>query len=62
MLGVGVDWVRRRVASKSIPHVKLGRRVRFTDAHVQTIIDRHTVTEDVAPVTRRRARIAKFSA
>jgi excisionase family DNA binding protein len=43
LLGVGEDWIRRRVQDRSIPHVRLGRRVCFTVAHVEMIIAAATV-------------------
>ena len=37
-LGVSTEWLRRRVAGRTIPFIKLGRSVRFTEEHVTLII------------------------
>jgi excisionase family DNA binding protein len=42
MLGVGTDWVRRRTQLREVEHVRLGRRVRFTDTQVLALIERFT--------------------
>ena len=52
MLGVGLDWVRRRTQNRSLPHVRVGRKVWFTEAHVWTIVRQLTVE----PVSREQAR------
>jgi excisionase family DNA binding protein len=52
MLGVGLDWVRRRTQNRTLPHVKVGRKVWFTEAHIGTIVRQLTVE----PVGREQAR------
>jgi excisionase family DNA binding protein len=36
-LGVSKTWLERRVARDSIPHLKVGRSVRFTGADIESI-------------------------
>lgn len=52
--------VMARARTGEFPHVRIGRRVRFTDAHLQQIIADHEVTAKAEPanpwgVRRRRA-------
>jgi excisionase family DNA binding protein len=59
-LGISVDWLRRAVREKTIPHVKLGRRVLFSQQHLDQIIDRNTVTPVVTPARRPRGARTKL--
>jgi excisionase family DNA binding protein len=51
LLGVGLDWVRRRTQNRTLPHVRVGRKVWFTEAHVCSIVRLLTVE----PVSREHA-------
>ena len=42
-LGVSTRWVRRAVAERRVPFVKVGRYVRFRDGDLAAYIDRPTV-------------------
>ena len=39
VLKVSVDWLARRVAASEVPHTRLGKFVRFTERHLQQIIE-----------------------
>ena len=41
-LGVSVVTIDRELAKKRIPHFRVGRRVLFTDAHLEEYIKRNT--------------------
>jgi excisionase family DNA binding protein len=32
-------WLRKKIAAREVPFVRLGRSVRFTEAHLREIID-----------------------
>jgi excisionase family DNA binding protein len=38
VLNVGYDWLKKRVATRQVPHTKIGRYVRFSPEHIQQII------------------------
>lgn len=38
VLDVPVSWLRSMVAARAVPHTRLGRHVRFTEAHLAEII------------------------
>ena len=52
-LGVEVRFVRRLVAERRIPFVKVGRYVRFEPAQVAAWIDRHRVAPNMYAARRR---------
>ncbi|HEX3827274.1 MAG TPA: helix-turn-helix domain-containing protein [Sporichthyaceae bacterium] len=64
ILNVPRTWLRDKVTARAVPHTRLGRHVRFTDAHLAAIIERGeqatpSRTEDVrglAPTGRQRRR------
>jgi len=37
-LNVPRTWLRDKVTARAVPHTRLGRHVRFTDAHLEAII------------------------
>lgn len=37
-LNVPVSWLRSSVTARRVPHTRLGRYVRFTDAHLTAIV------------------------
>lgn len=37
-LGMSESWLRKQVAAGEVPHVKLGREVKFTEDHLETIL------------------------
>jgi excisionase family DNA binding protein len=39
VLNVPENWLRKKVTAGDVPHTRLGRHVRFTDAHLDQIID-----------------------
>ena len=39
VLNVPENWLRKKVTAGEVPHTRLGRHVRFTDAHLDQIID-----------------------
>jgi excisionase family DNA binding protein len=41
LLGMDVEWVRRRTRACDIPHVQLGRSVRYRAADIQRYIAEH---------------------
>ncbi len=51
LLGVGLDRVRRRTQNRTLPHVRVGRKVWFTEAHVCSIVRQLTLE----PVSREHA-------
>lgn len=62
-LGVGQDWLARQARMGLVPHVKLGRRRRFTEEHLAQILrTREQMTHedpwvrDAKQVARRRRR------
>ncbi|WP_341253901.1 helix-turn-helix domain-containing protein [Euzebya pacifica] len=42
-LGVSIRWVRRAVAERRVPFVKVGRHVRFREDDLSDYIERQTV-------------------
>lgn len=38
MLGKSPDWVKRRCATGEFPHLRVGRSIRFTAAHLDQIL------------------------
>lgn len=38
VLNVPVSWLRDKVTARRVPHTRLGRHVRFTDAHLADIV------------------------
>jgi excisionase family DNA binding protein len=38
VLNVPVTWLRDKVTAGRVPHTRLGRHVRFTDAHLAQIV------------------------
>jgi excisionase family DNA binding protein len=55
-LGVSVRYVRRLVAERRIPYVKVGHLLRFDPAEVDEWIDRARVSAFLTGATRRRRR------
>ena len=51
-LGVTVRYVRRLVAERRIPYIKLGRLLRFDPGEVERWLERSRV-EELVPVPRR---------
>lgn len=43
LLGVGVDWVRRKTQAREVEHIRLGRNVRFTEQQVEILIAKYTM-------------------
>jgi excisionase family DNA binding protein len=39
ILNVPRTWLRDKVTARAVPHTRLGRHVRFTEAHLAEIID-----------------------
>jgi excisionase family DNA binding protein len=62
LLNVPFTWLRDKVTARQVPHTRLGRHVRFTEAHLAKIVaegDRPVVAAaPVAPTGRRRRRRA----
>lgn len=44
VLGVGTDWVRRKTQAREVEHIRLGNRVKFTDAQIEALIAKFTAT------------------
>lgn len=42
MLGIGEDWLRAQVTRRVVPHVRLGRAVRFSAANLTDIVESMT--------------------
>lgn len=59
ILGVGHEWLRAQVGKQAVPHARLGKYVRFTEDHLQEILDAATVPVAAAPVitSKRRTRL-----
>jgi excisionase family DNA binding protein len=49
-------WLRKKIAAREVPFVRLGRSVRFTEAHLREIIDANA--QPVPRVERGSARTA----
>jgi excisionase family DNA binding protein len=64
MLHVPFSWLRDKVTAGQVPHTRLGRHVRFTEAHLTEIVaagERPVAVAAAAPTTltgRRRRRHA----
>ena len=43
ILGVGLDWVRRKTQAREVEHIRLGRNVRFTAQQVEALIAKYTM-------------------
>ena len=37
-LNVPENWLRKKVSARAVPFTRIGRHVRFTDAHLEQII------------------------
>lgn len=35
-------WLRKKIAAREVPYVRLGRAVRFSEEHIRRIIESHT--------------------
>ncbi len=44
-LNVKESWIRNKVFTKQIPHLKVGRHIRFDQAAIQNWLEKHTVQE-----------------
>lgn len=44
-LGVSYDWLSERVRARSVPHRRLGRLVKFTDADLEAIVEQMAVAQ-----------------
>lgn len=51
LLRVCTDWVYRECRAHRLPHTRIARRIRFTEAHVQEILAAGEVRPASAPVT-----------
>jgi len=53
-LGVPRTWLRDKVSARAVPHTRLGKHVRFTAAHLASIVaageQEVTVAEAASPV------------
>lgn len=38
LLKISPDWLRHKVASREVPHVRLGRNIRFSQANLDQIL------------------------
>ncbi len=38
LLNVPASWLRTAIAHRTVPHTRLGRHVRFTEAHLAAIV------------------------
>lgn len=54
-LGVGVRYVRRLVAERRVPYIKLGHLLRFDPADIDAWIERAKVDETLPEHRRRQA-------
>lgn len=43
-LHVSPSWLKRRAAAGTVPHVRLGRSVRFSEADISAIIESGRIT------------------
>ena len=64
-LGVGADWLSRQARAGLVPHVKFGKRRRFTEEHLAEIVRQRQQgvsadpwVRDAKQVARRRRRSA----
>lgn len=61
VLNVPENWLRKKVTSGDVAHTRLGRHVRFTDAHLDQIIEEgeqqpvHVITSNGVSRRARRA-------
>jgi len=59
VLNVPFTWLRDKVTARQVPHTRLGRHVRFTEAHLAEIVaegERPVVASAPASPTGRRRR------
>jgi excisionase family DNA binding protein len=54
-LKVTETWLKKRVAARAIPHTRVGRFIRFTDAHLTQIAADGERVPDLTPLRRRTA-------
>lgn len=54
-LGVHESWLRRAVSARAVPHTRLGKHVRFSQAHLDQIV---AAGEQQVPTPLRRRRTA----
>lgn len=43
LLNISRDWLYRRVEGKEIPHIRLGRAIRFKEEEVRQFIQKNSV-------------------
>jgi excisionase family DNA binding protein len=62
VLNVPFTWLRDKVTARQVPHTRLGRHVRFTEAHLAEIVADGERPVESAPVflTGRRRRRRKL--
>jgi excisionase family DNA binding protein len=61
LLNVPVGWLSKKVSAHEVPHTRLGKHVRFTQEHIDLIIEAgQQLPHDIAPSSgvSRRARRA----
>ena len=51
-LRVSESWLRKQVARRLVPHTRLGRNVRFTEADLEAISEAGHVAPTASAVTR----------
>jgi excisionase family DNA binding protein len=49
-LAVPRSWLRDKVTARQVPHTRLGRHVRFTEAHLRQIIETGEEAAAIGPV------------
>jgi len=54
-LGVTVSYLKRGAAARTIPHTRLGRVVKFSDADLDGIVSAGAVRPVVSPLRSRRS-------
>lgn len=61
VLNVPVSWLRSAVAAGQVPHSRLGRHVRFTEAHLAAIVadGERGAADSVRPVPSQTGRLRR---
>ena len=54
-LKVTETWLKKRVSARSIPHTRIGRHIRFSDADLAALVAQSGVSPTTTPLRRKSA-------
>lgn len=54
-LKVTESWLKKRVAARTIPHTRIGRHIRFSEADLTALVAQSEVSPAATPLRRKSA-------